>query len=38
MKQGFHRFAAWTAREAGKPRAFLLAVLIVLVWGATGPI
>jgi low affinity Fe/Cu permease len=38
MKKWFHQFAAWTAREAGKPRAFLLAMLIVLVWGATGPV
>ncbi|GIL38223.1 low affinity iron permease family protein [Roseiterribacter gracilis] len=38
MKKLFHQFAAWTARASGRPSAFLLAVLIVVVWGATGPI
>ena len=38
MKKWFHQFAAWTARESGKPRTFLLAVVIVLVWGVTGPL
>ncbi len=34
----FMRFANWTAHAAGHPRAFLLACLIVVVWGATGPL
>jgi low affinity Fe/Cu permease len=34
----FMRFANWTAHAAGHPLAFLLACLIVVVWGATGPI
>jgi low affinity Fe/Cu permease len=38
MKEWFHRFASWTARESGKPRAFFLALMVVLVWGITGPI
>ena len=34
----FNRFAKWTARAAGKPVAFVLAVVIVVVWAMTGPI
>ena len=33
----FSRFARWSARLAGHPVAFLLAVLVVVVWAATGP-
>jgi len=34
----FARFANWTASAAGHPRAFLLACLIIVVWGVTGPL
>ena len=34
----FTRFAKWTSRAAGNPATFALAVLIILVWAATGPI
>ena len=34
----FTRFAKVTARAAGKPAAFMLAVLAILVWLATGPL
>jgi low affinity Fe/Cu permease len=34
----FTRFAKWTARAAGQPAAFMLAVSIILVWALTGPI
>lgn len=34
----FRRFAEATARGTGKPAAFLLATLVVLVWAATGPV
>ncbi len=34
----FRRFAAATSRQAGKPAAFILAVSLVLLWGATGPL
>jgi low affinity Fe/Cu permease len=37
-KGGFSRFATWTARMSGKPATFILAVVIVAVWGITGPI
>jgi low affinity Fe/Cu permease len=32
------RFARWTSCHTGRPAAFLLAVLIIIVWAATGPI
>src|SRR5512140_2369706 len=34
----FSRFAKWTARESGQPATFGLALLIIIVWGITGPI
>jgi low affinity Fe/Cu permease len=34
----FSRFAKWTARATGHPAAFIIAALIVVVWGVTGPI
>ncbi len=34
----FERFAQAVAGWAGRPPAFVLAVLIVLVWGITGPV
>ena len=34
----FAKFAKWTARKTGRPSAFVSAVLIVVVWGATGPL
>ncbi len=34
----FTRFAKWISRAAGHPTTFVLAVVIILVWAATGPI
>jgi low affinity Fe/Cu permease len=34
----FRHFAARTSSAAGKPATFIVAVLIVVVWAATGPI
>ena len=34
----FGRFASGTARMAGHPVAFILAVALIVVWGVTGPI
>src|SRR5262249_50285254 len=34
----FTRCAKTTARAAGRPRTFLLAVAVVLVWAMTGPL
>ncbi|KAA0071148.1 low affinity iron permease family protein [Rhodanobacter sp. T12-5] len=38
LSQHFRHFAETTARNTGRPTAFLLAVLVVLVWAATGPL
>lgn len=34
----FRRFSNATARYAGRPSAFLLAVLVVVIWAFTGPL
>ena len=34
----FNRLAKWTARAAGKPVAFALAIGIVIAWVTTGPV
>jgi low affinity Fe/Cu permease len=38
LSQHFRHFAEVTARNTGRPGAFLLAVLVVAVWAATGPL
>jgi low affinity Fe/Cu permease len=38
FSQMFSQAASATSRFTGKPSAFLLCCLIVIVWGATGPI
>jgi low affinity Fe/Cu permease len=37
-RSGFTRFAKWTAYATGRPIAFILAVLVIILWAATGPI
>jgi low affinity Fe/Cu permease len=37
-KSWFTRFAKWTARAAGQPAAFGIAVTIIIVWGVSGPL
>ena len=38
LSQTFSHFAEATSRYAGKPFAFLLAMAIVIAWGASGPV
>ncbi|HWU75747.1 MAG TPA: low affinity iron permease family protein [Rhodanobacter sp.] len=38
MRKLFRRFAEGTARQAGKPTAFILAAALVVIWAATGPL
>jgi len=38
LSQHFRHFAEATARNTGRPAAFLLAVMVVLVWAVTGPL
>jgi low affinity Fe/Cu permease len=37
-KSLFVCFAQWTAHSAGRPLAFILAVLTILVWAVSGPL
>jgi low affinity Fe/Cu permease len=37
-KNFFENFAAWATKATGSSAAFLIAVLIVIVWALTGPI
>jgi low affinity Fe/Cu permease len=34
----FTGFAKWTSRATGRPTAFVVAVLVILVWAVTGPL
>ena len=34
----FSRFARWIAAITGRPKTFGFAVLIILIWGVTGPL
>ncbi|MEO6873564.1 MAG: low affinity iron permease family protein, partial [Opitutaceae bacterium] len=33
----FTRLSKWTARAAGQPLTFSFAVLVLMVWGVSGP-
>ena len=37
-KSLFTRFAEPASREAGRPRATILAIAVIVVWAVTGPI
>jgi low affinity Fe/Cu permease len=34
----FSSFARWTAHQAGRPYAFILAAAVIVAWAATGPL
>ncbi len=34
----FSKFAKWISARLGNPRAFLIAFLIVIIWGLLGPV
>jgi low affinity Fe/Cu permease len=38
MSDVFRRFAAFVSHIAGTPWAFLCAILVILLWGVTGPL
>ena len=38
MRELFHKIAHWASNFVGSPWAFIIALLIILVWVITGPI
>jgi low affinity Fe/Cu permease len=38
LSNGFDKLAHWTARHAGRPATFALALAVIVVWGLSGPI
>jgi low affinity Fe/Cu permease len=38
FKRKFEKFSNWVTRATGSPYAFLIAFIVVLIWGMTGPI
>ena len=38
MRKGFDQTAKWTARQAGRPATFVIAVGLIVLWAASGPI
>ncbi len=38
MDNLFTRIATWISNAAGQPLAFILALLVIVVWGLTGPL
>ena len=38
QKNWFTRFTKWTAHPAGRPLAFIVAVLVIVTWAITGPL
>lgn len=37
LKTKFNNFSAWITKVTGSPRAFFIALVIVIAWGLTGP-
>ena len=37
VQEGFRKFALRTSQFAGSPWIFILACLVILIWGASGP-
>src|SRR5262245_60288357 len=37
-RSNFTRLAKWTAHATGRPATFFLAILVIIVWGVTGPL
>src|SRR5688500_17781236 len=38
MNKVFAHIAQWVAEQAGRPHSFILAAVIVIFWGASGPL
>ena len=38
INESFRKFAHFVSNVAGSPQAFILAVVLIIVWGVTGPL
>jgi low affinity Fe/Cu permease len=38
MNATFSKFAQWAARQTGRGYTFVGAILVIVIWGATGPL
>lgn len=38
LSQRFNQFSNWITKATGTPTAFLLALLVILIWGICGPV
>lgn len=38
LSNGFDKLAQWTARHAGRPTTFAVALAIIAVWSVSGPV
>ncbi|MBR0644651.1 low affinity iron permease family protein [Plastoroseomonas hellenica] len=38
MNKVFAHIAQWVAEQAGRPHSFIMAAVIVIFWGASGPL
>lgn len=34
----FDRFAQWLANRSGRPASFVIALMLIIVWGVSGPL
>jgi low affinity Fe/Cu permease len=37
MREGFRRFAGWATEASGSPAFFVISVVGIVIWAATGP-
>jgi low affinity Fe/Cu permease len=38
MREGFRKFAGWATEASGSPAFFVVSVVGVVIWAATGPV
>ena len=38
MNHWFSKVAQWTARQSGRAYTFMIAILVIIIWAATGPL
>ena len=38
FKRKFEKFSNWVTKSTGSPYAFLIALIVVVIWAATGPL